>query len=484
MSAPRAVAGLPIDPNPKETAENKLSKIISDHNLPLGATPDGKAWCLKALHPSDPITMTEGIPDENSVPSVFMNYQSTHTVSVGTSVDEPWGFDMTITPHPVSFGAYRKTQAGGVSDWHPMLNPQLAGTSHVDKFMSFRSQCDRWRMAYMSVTIQQDAPALADQGHIAACQSVLSPVALNFSYPYTNSQVWACRTAIATNLSDEPGFEKLQSMPGAYFTRSKDGLYMPLKLTRTCQNWNSDATCVYLHPGELDSTTPGLVGTAPIPTTRSATWQSRYPFPGLDTLVYDPASKNFDGRVTSNLCNDVVGHISVVNVAPTTRFTVFVRAGYELQVLPGSVLTPQQRTSCEADALAISTYFAISRKMKDAYPAEYNDLGKIWDVISSVAKSILPGVAMVPGIPGLIGKGLLMGVNAGDAIRSKVSEAKQAVDAVERSKKGVASAVDQDLVRRVATSGGLSQRFSQTPRQPYPVRPQKSKNQKKGGFRP
>lgn len=424
-----------------------MSKLIADHNLPLGTTADGKNWCLKALHPSDPISTGSGIPDESSVPSVFMNYQTSSIINT-TLVDGTWGFQMSVTPNPVSFGCYRVLHSSGAtSDWLPIYNSQLPGNSHSDKFMSFRTQCERWRLAYMSVTLQQDAPALSDQGHIAACQSVFSPARLNFGYK-TNGFTWASRSAIATSVGDSPTFEQLQSMPGAYYTNSKEGCYMPLKLTRTCQNWRNDATNVYLHPGDM-ANDPYRTGSVNIPVVPGADTNNRYPYPGLATLVL-PDGGPLQGNVTSDLCNDVVGHICATNLSPTTRFTIFVRAGYELQVLPGSILTPQQVMPAEYDETALMSYFAISRKMKDAYPADYNDLGKIWDVISGLAKSILPKVSLIPGIPGALAKGLTMGVDVIDNIRG-LSSVKGMTGALQRQKQGIASLDDIQKLRAAVT---------------------------------
>jgi hypothetical protein len=46
--------------------------------------------------------------------------------------------------------------------------------------------------------------------------------------------------------------------------------------------------------------------------------------------------------------------------------------------------------------MALDAYYAISRELKDAYPADYNDLGKIWDVIKKAAVNTLPLLRHVP----------------------------------------------------------------------------------------
>lgn len=431
------------------TTENKLSTLISDHSLPLGNTETGKAWALKALHPSDPITTTRGIPDESSVPSVFMNYQSTYVIEPPADANPaPWSFDMTVTPHPVSFACYDENNANGQTNYTSLLNTQLAGNTHAEKFTSFRSMCDRWRVAYMSVTIQQDAPALADQGSIAACQTAYAPVRQNFSYQ-KDGFLWSARPLSSCTVGDKPSFDKIQSMPGAYFTKSKEGCYMPIKLTRTCQNWRSDTTNTFVSYSDVKTYENG---TFPLPTSRNPEYYHCYPFYYLEGVSYNPVTSAFLGDVTSDMCNDAVGHISVRNVAPTTRFTVFVRAGFELQVLPGTVLTPQQMLSPEHDGMALDTYFAISRKLKDAYPADYNDLGKIWSVIKTAAKAVLPVLKNVPGIPGLIANGLDTALGMGEAIQGGYRSLTSAVDkkasaSLANLRKGAGSEDDREIVQ-------------------------------------
>jgi len=97
--------------------------------------------------------------------------------------------------------------------------------------------------------------------------------------------------------------------------------------------------------------------------------------------------------------------------------SVYVRAGYEIQVAPGSIYSPQLKMSPPHDPVAIENYFQIARQLKDAYPADYNDLGKIWDVISGAAKAVSPFLAAIPGIGPVLSSVVPMAAGAGDAIR-------------------------------------------------------------------
>lgn len=89
----------------------------------------------------------------------------------------------------------------------------------------------------------------------------------------------------------------------------------------------------------------------------------------------------------------------------------YFRCGWEMQPLPGTNLVSFAKSSPPFDQRAISSYFAISRELKDAYPADYNDLGKILEVIKSAARVALPVASMIfpaarpvlAGISGLLG---------------------------------------------------------------------------------
>jgi len=369
----------------------KLKSVIDGYSLPLGATETGKAWCLKALHPADPLVEVKGIPDESAVPSVFVNYQTIQVLSppAGTT-DLSWGGTLSVIPHPVCFGTYRTVDssvthtATGVHN-----NTQLTGATHTDKFQFFQSEAARWRLAYMSITVVQDGADMTNQGTIVAAQKLVTPAMLNYNYstvdPATGNLnfVSAVPHVAAFSPADLPNYDNIQSMPNAYFNRSKEGLYMPLKLTRTHQVWHSMSDAIVPSMGSSHTGPVIRTGLLPIPPSSSAEW----PFPDNQGAGYSTL-----GSVTSALCNDIWGDIAFKNVAVTTTLRVFYRAGYELQVFPGTGLTPFQSLSPKYDPMALSDYYAISRELKDAYPEDFNSLGKIWDQISGVLGTLGPVV--------------------------------------------------------------------------------------------
>jgi hypothetical protein len=395
-------------------AENqKLKTVITSYGYPFGVTPTGADWCVKALHPSDPMTEIRGIPDHNAVPSLLMNYQSTFTLSPSPGSTGTWAFDATLLPHPINFMYIDLYDSG-----HPngsesnFMNSQIEGATHRDKYQNFIAMAQRWRLAYMSVTCYQDGPDLANQGSIVVCQNPIASYDYNFCRlpNLAGSLIQAWPKVQAYSLEDRPNFAVSQSMPNAYYGRSREGSYVPLKLTETCQDWLTDAHRVgisnYTFPYAGTDIVAMAGGNAP-----------NFPHVNLINCQYTYDTVRL-GQATSPLMNATVAHICTKNLAVTTSFTFFVRAGIEMQVSPGSVLSPQLKLAPPYDGTALDTYFRISRELKDAYPADYNDLGRMWDTISRISKRvILPAAALIPGarpIAAAVGTA----VQAGDTIRA------------------------------------------------------------------
>jgi hypothetical protein len=413
----------------------KLKGMIDAHNLSLGDTPTGKDWCLKALHPSDPLTEVRGVPDESCLPTVLMNYQSTFTLGPAPTIlaTDTWQFNMALVPHPVVFlsgGRYDPTTG---ATYHTFMNTQLTGATHTLKYADLLLLAQRWRLAYMSVTIYQDAPALADQGTLVACQTSVKPRMATYSY--TGAVTTAFPPVARFESEDYPEYTSSQSMPNAYFGKSKEGLYMPLHLTRTSQNWRSESDSIYC-TGFGSMAADGAVQ---LPTT---TADVGFPFGDLVRAWVNPGVA-FGGQPTSDLCNDGWGFICARNLAPTTTYSFFVRAGFEFQVQPGTQLSCQQKISPEFDPTAIKHYFQIVRGMKDAYPADYNDLGKIWDVISGIAKTVAPALNFIPGL-GPIVSGAVTGVaGIGDSVRKALTRT-----ASDNGRQSIASASDIEMAQK------------------------------------
>lgn len=357
-----------------------------------------------------------------------MNYQTIERI--GAPADAPsgstWSYNGTLVPHPITFAAHHVNSNSPTqpSVYSVTNNAQIDGLTHRAKFSNFRSVARRWRLAYASATIIQDGPDLANQGTIVVAQVPLQPAFVNASFelpnpgaPLRERFVVAMPRIGVFHSSDLPDFASSQGMPNAYFNSSKQGAYIPLKLTKTCQEWHSSSDAMLVAPTanrNADETgsqfESGLTALSP---GQEATW----PFLDVNPAAVPLKAVGFDsdtmatigdipndpityaGDLTSALCNDVCAQITAQNMAVTTSLQIFYRFGFELQVLPQTMFSPQQKISPPYDGRAIKTYFAVSRELKDAYPEDYNSLGKIMKTIGEVVSDLVAPAAnlIVPG---------------------------------------------------------------------------------------
>jgi hypothetical protein len=353
----------------------------------FGGTATGADWCVKALHPSDPMTEVRGIPDESAQPSLLMNYQGAFTIAPHAGSTGTWSFNASLLPHPINFMvvdyADSVAPAGTYLNFN---NAQVDGASdeHSVKYENFLAMAQRWRLAYMSATVYQDGADLSNQGTLVVSQPTVAarhlftiPTLTTSNHPidfYTNE--------------DKPDFVTSQSMPNSYMGRSREGAYVPLKLSRTCQEWRHEGDSVIL---ANMTGAPSGTGTAVYPIVAGYT----VAWPHTDLQAYCTGSP-YDTQRTSPMLNDTFAHVCARNLAVTTQYTIHIRCGIEMQLCPSSVLSPQLKLSPVYDPEALNTYFKIARELKDAYPADYNDQGKLWNVLRSVAAGVLPSLRLTP----------------------------------------------------------------------------------------
>jgi len=396
--------------------EQLLKGLISGKELMMGSTPEGADWCIKALHPSDPTTRVVGIPDMTTATTCLVNYQVTYTLSPQVGATGTWSWEATLLPHPINFMAIQ--QHDSVGDLNScVLNTQITGTDISAKTAWLCANAQQWRLAYAGVTITQDGPALADQGTIVASQGPVIPY--RFSAAAIN-HVGPPQSIVATapvevyTAEDMPNYMASQALPNSYFDQSKKGVYVPLKLTKTCQQWKSQADLVGCGPaarmtadGAYDFPT-GVANYAWPHWDLEATWFDSTWMPQFEAHPFQ----------TSAMLNDVMAHICARNCAVTTSFAFFFRFGIELRVHPTSTLAPQLTLAPRYDMRALETYFAVSRELKDAYEAKFNDMGKLWGVISGTMRDLAPVLNQfgpVGKLVSTVGTGV---ANVGDQVRS------------------------------------------------------------------
>lgn len=374
----------------------------------FGSSPDGAAWCLKALHPSDPLVELKGVPDINCVPSTLVNYQSTFRIA-NTEATDTWNFSAQFHPNPVNFGfSVNVHDDGTLAGFRALPNAQLEGSTLLAKAGSWKAISDRWRLAYFGVTVHCDAPALSNQGTLVVCQKPYEPrertvsaknvdnVYVTFPplvFPDGNYPVGPVGT-------DFPNYAAAIAYPNSYMGQARDGCYIPLKLTRTFQDWHSDADMVAWSTSTSVSGSAGDNQAILIPNTSALL---SYPHPDLPVTYFNSAGTALTCVPFPRNGSDIVADLCGKNLASSTGFVIEVRAGFEIQALPGTMFSPLLKTPVGYDLKAIEAYALVSRELKDAYPADYNDLGKLWDVIKRVSGYLAPMLSMVPKVGVFLG---------------------------------------------------------------------------------
>jgi hypothetical protein len=363
---------------------------------------------------------------------------------------------MALLPHPVNFAWIKMYDAEhpNAPVYQTVLNSQLDATTHATAYRSFSNMCERWRLAYASVTVYQDGADLANQGTLVVAQ-VPSQASYRYSagpwnltdldeiYTYPKLEVWD--SGPNSDSSDLPNFDASQGMPNAYFGRSREGAYVPLKLTDTCQEWRSASDEVYWTYALERNADSGSIR---LPVSPAVTDDRHFPHYSDTAGALHPAYVTFNGATpgyaiagapTSPMLSGNVAHICARNLALTTSYSLFFRFGIEMQVKPQSFLAPQMKLSPPYDSTALDAYFAIARELKDAYPADYNDLGKLWDVIKRAANLALPAAAAAGPYGMAAATAARAVISAGDAV--------QAANKVRLKKAESLSAADVERIR-------------------------------------
>lgn len=387
----------------------KLKAIVAPEGATLGNTPSGVDWCVKALHPADPITEVRGIPDRSSVPTVFQNYQSAFTFGASAGSVGTWSFTAALLPHPIDFMYCNVIDShGGGGTTFNFNNPQLTGATHAAKYAALLAMATRWRLAYCSATMYLNAPDLSNQGMMVGCQVPVRPRKFftgGYDEPAGHGTLIPHVKVMQYQAADIPVFANIEAYPNAYVNRAREGMYMPLKLTDTCQRWFDRGDEGFL-ASETAAYAAGSIelGVAMPP----AAWPHEDMIPAHGHVIGASICSGYlSGDQTCPMLSGVFGEIAGQGIDVASTITVYFRYGIEMQVMPTSTLAPQLKLSPPYDPVALDHYFQISRELKDAYPADYNDLGKIWKAIKEAIPMIagVAGQVLVPGSGQFAAKG-------------------------------------------------------------------------------
>lgn len=369
-----------------------MRQLIESHGRSFGTTDSGRSWCLKALHPSDPVGEIEGIPDQTAKSVVFQTYTQVVDIAPPAGSAGSWEGEIYFFADPscpVSW--YTRDEDDSVHETGEASNATWGANANLAS-RAFVAAFESWRMAYAGLTVSLDATALTNKGNLVAAQYIPNPVDYGMiSIDETGAHVPNSRVVMYQE-ADTAEYQQVNQMPNSYVGLAKDGCYIPLRLDGNHQKWWTPSDGLV-----FDSS--GLVAsgadTFTIPVADAgATGVGLYP--NTDQFWYNPTTHLYMGQKHLLPCFANVGVVAFKNLDITAHLRLTYRLGVEGTVQPGTALTPYQHISPEYDREAIDTYFAIARRLKDAYPASYNDLGKMWDVIKQVAQALGPVVKSIP----------------------------------------------------------------------------------------
>lgn len=376
---------------------SKLNELIESKHVPLGTTPNGRQWAVKALHPADPTATPIGIPDESATPSVFQHYQKQISILNATpGTAGVWSADVYILAHPVIMASICVYDSSGAYSWNYVLNESFgsSGDSYATRKDLFASQVENYRLGYLSATGHLDSAAVTDQGMIAVAQYPLNCVRGGIDASSAAPGYMQRRALIFNELPKT--YTQLLTMPNSYTNNAREGCYAVYRLSRTHQRWrNARDVATFVPYGNAGVLTAASTGAAVAAGAPSVTTVSGV-FPYAMTGYY--AGSSATNSVAHLRCDVNMIHISLQNLHYLSSFVLTLRHGLELQISPGSPLTSFLHAPPNYDPQAIDGYFAVMRELKDAYPEDYNSLGKmagiLWGIVKTVG-SFVPGASPV-----------------------------------------------------------------------------------------
>jgi hypothetical protein len=384
-----------------------------------GITKDGANWVSKALHPSDNVTDVRGLPTNDSVASAAVNYMSTFIISAPPTQASTATWDVVISlwHHPYCFGkAYAVgTDALGAPIYATtfFLNQQIGGANMKDAAIGLSQLTDFYRGTFAGHTTTLTAPALSNQGTVTATQftvqpnivtpqlAMTSPVCAGVKdhrdSPNIPANIMMRPAAIYPNLwgAARFNFSALQGTSGAFTAEARAGTYSPHKLDQETFTYKS-SKCTSSQFTMVDELTNFPVPVAWVPQTLMDL-KPIHPFAD-DFLI---GTQTTTGYAVHEPCSHNMSIVYYRGLSAAGTVTVTTRQGFEFLVPTTSTLLPSVTRAMSYDTKAIDAYFAISREMNCAYPAEYNFLGLLWNVVSGIGKAVLP--KLLPALGGILG---------------------------------------------------------------------------------
>lgn len=356
---------------------------------PIGDTDDGTAWAIKALHPADDHGVVQGMPTFDSTSVVNISYLKEVLISPPDEMTgDTWDADIWLLRDPVTFGCYQTAGSDGSDLTYGRIGNEQLGVNLVDQHQALADLAEGYRVSYMGLTGHLNAPAMADQGTVRACQYVFPSTTMPSytagyaadQYPEGNGLYIGRNVRMWTdNLLD---YNSLIQMPKCYSNVAREGFYMPLKMSPGDEHWintNDREFAFGLQPAYTSGREPALLSNKYSTNALGGVWP-----------YYCTEQEMANSRIYVYKPGNQIGHISFRGLSKGATLQLIYRVGVDMKVRPMTRFSPFIHDPPVYDATALKMYFEIARRMADAYPASYNSVGTLFNIVSGIAKEIWP----------------------------------------------------------------------------------------------
>lgn len=452
----------------RRTGGGGAEALIHKRLQEFGVNELGRDWIMRALHPAGD-KESPGIPDQSSTFVLRPDFRVTATISPPTSAAQ-WDCFMwappgdtnclywATAPSPANFAGSippAGSQVGVInlqdltysdpSYSYAAFVPDSARVHNgITNVPSLRAAA--FRHQFKSITVEQIASAVADTGQVYAAQfspllhkvggvyanGILSRIPIPGTSPtqyYENfAEHYTCVLP-----ADEVSLTRMN--PDAYVAPSRDGVYMPLRLSGPVQPFVRSVAGPAVHvynglAGYLNtdaSSWPVGAAITPINAELALTASANIPWVFAFPLTALEDSGTPPHPVTLTQLNFDTGYDNVNTGVMIWRglqgssgggfgssLQVKVIAGLEIAPTPsqGDAVFTQHPAPFEPRAL--EAYYKLCLELKDAYPARFNSfediLGAIGDVVGKVWSNVEP--AIVGGLSSIANAGVGMLQNA------------------------------------------------------------------------
>lgn len=367
------------------------------HAEKLGSTDEGERWAWKALHPAD-ARPAGRCPTGSTLPTVLHTYDRLMRFTAPAAAINSWTFGGTVMPHLVSPLMCYTDASNGRTWTQTVLNWTDSSIDTLDSFIAqnayLNSAIEGARLAYLGITLYLDAPSLADQGTIAASQSVTTPQIMPLTYGDGNTS--GAVEVITFQNADIPTFNTILQVPNSYTNRAKEGLYMPYHMT--------EFHFTPVGKRQMLSAVSGA-GNSPVGSIQTTLTQDAtgiWPLPLARAFGSPSGATSFVPFLEGNF-----GNFILTNLSTQASVTIRLRVGYELQVNFNSPLYPYARIAPRRDEDALYKYREVSQLLQLAYPADYNDLDLLKRRIKGALNTVISkGLPLVGGLLKTVHPGL------------------------------------------------------------------------------